>query len=127
MRYLVFAGTVLTLLSGAASAQTASTPVSPALPPRQATPEVIVPPSTVDPGVVVAPRTPAAADPNIIIPGQGGIGLSETDARQVLEESGYTSISDLVRRPDGGWAATALKGNTAFKILIDRMGKISAG
>lgn len=126
MRYLAIAGTVLSLLSGAASAQTPSTPVSPAVPPRQTTPEVIVPPSTIDPGVVVAPKTPAAADPNIILPGQRGIGLSETDARQVLEQNGYTAIANLVRRPDGDWTATARKGSASVSVVVDRMGKISA-
>jgi hypothetical protein len=126
MRYFAIVSTVLTLLSGATAAQTPSTPVSPALPPQQTTPEVIVPPGKVDPGFVVAPKVPAAADPNIVIPGQGGIGLSETDARQLLEQGSYKAISDLVRRPDGAWAGSAQKGGVPVKFVIDRMGKLSS-
>lgn len=127
MRNLTVASTVFALLAGVASAQTPSIPVSPMTPPRQITPEVIVPPSTIDPGVLVAPRTPAAADPNNIIPGRGGIGLSEIDAKKMLEERGYSGITNLVRRPDGGWTAGALKGGATVKIVIDRMGKVTPG
>lgn len=127
MRNLTVATTVFVLLAGIARAQIPSTPAVPAVPPRQITPEVIVPPSTIDPGVLVAPRTPAAADPNSIVPGRGGLGLSEIDARKTLEESGYSGITNLMRRLDGGWTARALKGGAPVKVLIDRMGKVTPG
>lgn len=126
MRHLQIAAALLPLLSSMAMAQTPSTPVSPGIMPNQTTPEVIVPPRAVDPGVVVAPRMPPAADPNTIMPGQTGLGMSEPDARQALGDSGYTALSNLTRRPDGGWSALARKGGAAVKVVIDRTGKIES-
>ena len=126
MRNLKIAATLLPLLSSIAMAQTPSTPVSPGIMPNQTTPEVIVPPRAVDPGVVVAPKMPPAADPNIIVPGQGGLGMSEPDARQALNDAGYTALSNLVRHPDGGWSATARKNGAAVMVVIDRTGKIES-
>ena len=126
MRNLQIAAALLPLLSSIAMAQTPSTPVSPGIMPNQTTPEVIVPPRAVDPGLVVAPKTPPAADPNTIVPGQTGLGMSEPDARQVLGDAGYTALSNLARRPDGGWGATARKDGAAVKVMIDRAGRVSS-
>lgn len=126
MRSLPTSVLMLPLLASVAMAQTPSTPVAPSLPPSQSTPEVIVPPRAVDPGVVVAPKAPAAADANTIVPGQGGLGMSEIDARQALADAGYTNPANLVRRPDGGWNASARKNGAPVTIAIDRTGKISA-
>jgi hypothetical protein len=127
MRKFILASAILPLFAGIAAAQTPSTPVSPGVIPNQTTPEVIVPPRAVDPGVVVLPKSPAAADPNTIIPGQSGLGLSETEARHVLGEAGYRSIANMTRRPDGGWSATASKNGTSGRVVVDRTGKVSGG
>jgi hypothetical protein len=117
---------MLPLLTSIAMAQTPSTPVAPSVSPNQTTPEVIVPPRAVDPGVVVPPKVPPAADPNTIVPGQGGLGMSESDARQTLADAGYTAVSGLVRRPDGGWSASASKNGAPVRGGFDRTGKITS-
>ena len=126
MRNLQIAAALLPLLSSIAMAQTPSTPVSPGIVPNQSTPEVIVPPRAVDPGVVVAPKMAPTSDPNTIVPGQGGLGMSEPDARLALGDAGYTALSNLARRPDGGWSATARKNGAAVTVVIDRTGKIAS-
>jgi hypothetical protein len=127
MREIILAAALLPLFAGIAATQTPSTPVSPGVTPNQTTPEVIEPPRAVDPGVVVTPKVPAAADPNTIIPGQSGLGLSENEARHVLDEAGYSSVANMTRRPDGGWSATASKNGTSGRVVVDRTGKVSGG
>eukprot|EP01037_Dinobryon_pediforme_P009728 gene9728-9794_t len=127
MRHFILVSALLPLFAGNAGAQTPSTPVSPGIAPNQTTPEVIVAPRAVDPGAVVAPKAPAAADPNTIIPGQTGLGLSENEARHVLSEAGYSGVTGMTRRPDGGWNATASKNGTPGKVVVDRSGKVSGG
>jgi hypothetical protein len=125
---LFIMGLALPVLSAQAFAQTSiAPPVSPQVAPTQSTPEVIVPPRTLDSGALVAPPAGPAADPNTIVPGQTGLGLTETDARRALDAAGYSGVSGLTRESDGVWAGTASKGGHQQKVKIDRRGQVSAG
>jgi hypothetical protein len=45
-------------------------------------------------------------------------------AQKRIELDGYTGVQNVTRGPDGRWHATAMRGNTAVQVIVDRRGNV---
>ena len=47
------------------------------------------------------------------------------DAKHAIEFDGYKNVHDMVKDPDGGWHARALRGRTEVAVKVDASGNVS--
>ncbi len=47
-------------------------------------------------------------------------------AKRRIERDGYTDVRGLTKGPDGLWQGTAMRGNTAVQVTVDRAGNVAA-
>lgn len=100
--FKVIPAAVIAIIACAAAAQAQSTQTAPA-----------------DPAVNAAVSAPAA-------PEAGANSFTEGQARSRLEANGYTSVTGLVKDPQGIWRAKAMKDGKAMDVALDFKGVIAA-
>jgi hypothetical protein len=66
--------------------------------------------------------TDSGARANMTAPG----GMSEFQARAMIEASGFTSVSGLALSPDGAWHGRAMRGGSSINVGIDPQGNVIA-
>ena len=67
-----------------------------------------------------------SANPNLAsAPSQPMTGPART-AQKRIEQDGYKSVQNLRQGSDGLWHGTAMRGNTAVQVTVDRSGRVSA-
>jgi hypothetical protein len=69
-----------------------------------------------------APNAPPAMAP---VPGANS--FSESQARQLIREQGFTEVSPLVNDSHGIWRGSAKKGTTKVRVSVDYQGHVNAG
>jgi hypothetical protein len=47
------------------------------------------------------------------------------DAKHAIEFDGYKDVHDMVKDPDGGWHARAMRGRTEIAVRVDASGNVS--
>jgi hypothetical protein len=47
------------------------------------------------------------------------------DAKRAIEFDGYKNVHDMVKDPDGGWHARAMRGHTEIAVRVDASGNVS--
>jgi hypothetical protein len=47
------------------------------------------------------------------------------DAKHAIEFDGYKNVHDMVKDPDGGWHARAMRGRTEVAVKVDASGNVS--
>ena len=76
------------------------------------------------------PETPAIATPdtpNPTAPVAGENSFTEDQARERIEEKGYSNVADLKLGEDGIWRAKADKSGTAVEVALDYQGNVTEG
>ena len=71
--------------------------------------------------------TPAVATPdtsNTAAPVEGANSFTEAQARERIEEAGYTGLSDLMLDDKGVWQAKAMKDGKSKAVALDYQGNI---
>ncbi|ATU95005.1 hypothetical protein [Phyllobacterium zundukense] len=74
------------------------------------------------------PETPAIATPdtkNPTAPVPGENSFTESQAKQRIEDKGYTEVTALTKGEDGIWTASAMKESKAFEVKLDYQGNIT--
>lgn len=56
----------------------------------------------------------------------GANSFAESQARQLLQDSGYADVSPLVNDKDGIWHGTATKDQKQVEVSVDYQGRIAA-
>jgi hypothetical protein len=73
-------------------------------------------------------QTPAVATPdttNPAAPVPGANSFTEGQAKERLEEKGYSDVTGLTKGEDGIWTASAMKSGKAFEVKLDFQGNIT--
>lgn len=73
--------------------------------------------------------TPAVATPdakNPTAPVEGANSFTEAQAKERIEEAGYTGVKDLKKDDKGVWMASAMKDGKAVAIALDYQGNVVA-
>ncbi|MFB7146835.1 PepSY domain-containing protein [Agrobacterium deltaense] len=73
--------------------------------------------------------TPAVATPganNPTAPVEGANSFTEAQAKQRMEEAGYTQVKDLTKDDKGVWMASGMKGGNTVAIALDYQGNVVA-
>lgn len=73
-------------------------------------------------------QTPAVATPdtqNPAAPVAGENSFTEGQAKQRIEDKGYTDITALTKGEDGIWAGTAMKSGKPYEVKLDYQGNIT--
>ncbi|WP_338810845.1 PepSY domain-containing protein [Agrobacterium leguminum] len=73
--------------------------------------------------------TPAVATPganNPTAPVEGANSFTEAQAKQRMEEAGYTQVKDLTKDDKGVWMALGMKGGKTVAIALDYQGNVVA-
>ncbi|AYM09211.1 PepSY domain-containing protein (plasmid) [Agrobacterium radiobacter] len=73
--------------------------------------------------------TPAVATPdakNPTAPVEGANSFTEAQARQRMEEAGYTQVKNLTKDDKGVWMASGMKGGKTVAIALDYQGNVVA-
>ena len=74
------------------------------------------------------PETPAIATPdskNPSAPVPGETSVTEAQAKERIQDKGYTDVSALTKGEDGIWSASAMKDGKAFEVKLDYQGNIT--
>ncbi len=74
-------------------------------------------------------ETPAVSTQDANNPGapvEGANSFTEDQARQRMEDAGYTGVKDLKLDDKGFWNATAMKGQTQVNVVLDYQGNVVA-
>lgn len=74
-----------------------------------------------------APGNPAVKDThpeNAGPPAAGANSFTEGQARQHIENSGYTSVTALTKDQNGVWHGTAMKGGKTMNVSLDFKGNV---
>lgn len=72
--------------------------------------------------------TPAVATPdsqNPTAPVEGANSFTEAQARERIEEAGYTEVSGLKLDDKGVWQATAMKDGKSVSVALDYQGNVT--
>ena len=75
------------------------------------------------------PKTPAVATPNAVNPAApvaGANSFTEAQAKQRIENSGFTDVSPLLQADDGIWRGTAMRAGQKVKVSLDFQGNVVA-
>lgn len=104
MRTIIIAAAVLGASALAAYGQTAKPPT-----PNGNTPAVATPDST-----------------NPTAPVQGANSFTESQAKERIEQAGYTDVTGLKLDDKGIWQATAMKDGTSVAVGLDYQGNVVA-
>lgn len=73
-------------------------------------------------------ETPAISTPdtqNPAAPVAGENSFTEAQAKERIQEKGYTDVSALTKGEDGVWTGTAMKAGKAFEVKLDFQGNIT--
>lgn len=76
-----------------------------------------------------AGNTPAVSTQDANNPGapvEGENSFTEDQARQRMEDAGYTGIKDLKLDDKGFWNASGMKGQSAVQLVLDYQGNVVA-
>jgi hypothetical protein len=68
-------------------------------------------------GISLAPPSQKAED--------AASGLDEAQVRKLVEQQGYTALTNLRREIDGTWQGDATKDGQAIGIAVDRLGQVT--
>ncbi|RVE89892.1 PepSY domain-containing protein [Sinorhizobium meliloti] len=74
-------------------------------------------------------ETPAVATPdtqNPTAPVEGANSFTEAQAKERIEEAGYTDVSGLKLDDKGVWQATAMKEGKSVSVALDYQGNVTA-
>ncbi|NTF98248.1 PepSY domain-containing protein [Rhizobium rhizogenes] len=74
-------------------------------------------------------NTPAVATPdtkNPTAPVEGANSFTEDQAKERIEEAGYTGVKDLKKDDKGIWNAAGMKDGKSFSIALDYQGNVVA-
>ncbi|AIM02476.1 PepSY domain-containing protein [Sinorhizobium meliloti] len=74
-------------------------------------------------------ETPAVATPdsqNPTAPVEGANSFTEAQAKERIEEAGYTDVSGLKLDDKGVWQATAVKEGKSVSVALDYQGNVTA-
>ncbi|MBP2236978.1 ABC-type transport system substrate-binding protein [Sinorhizobium kostiense] len=74
-------------------------------------------------------NTPAVATPdsqNPTAPVEGANSFTEAQAKERIEEAGYTDVNGLKLDDKGVWQATAMKGGKSVSVALDYQGNVTA-
>ncbi|RVP10869.1 PepSY domain-containing protein [Sinorhizobium meliloti] len=74
-------------------------------------------------------ETPAVATPdaqNPTAPVEGANSFTEAQAKERIEEAGYTEVSGLKLDDKGVWQATAMKEGKSVSVALDYQGNVTA-
>lgn len=77
-----------------------------------------------DRAVAQAPK--GLKSPAGTIPSPGANSFSESQARQLVRDRGYTDVSPLVNDRQGIWRGTARNGTNRVQISVDYKGNVNA-
>lgn len=69
-----------------------------------------------------AVATPDTNNPSAPVPGENS--FTEEQARERMQEAGYTDVKDLKLDDKGFWNATAMKGQTSVNLVMDYQGNV---
>jgi hypothetical protein len=75
-------------------------------------------------GSTPAINTPGTQNPGAPVPGENS--LTEDQARERMEEAGYTDITGLKLDDQGIWRATAMKDGKSVTVTLDYQGNVTA-
>ena len=76
-------------------------------------------------GTALAQTSRQAADPLAVKPIPSQAQAVDADViRTKIEQAGYTDVSDVSRDSTGVWRAHAKKGREAFRLIVDKGGRI---
>jgi opacity protein-like surface antigen len=103
MRKVLLAATCLSLLAGAAVAQTAPANPSPTTP---------------------AVNTPGSTSQQAPVPGANS--FTEGQAKSRIEAQGYSDVSDLKKDDQGVWRGKAKKDGRVVNVSLDFQGNVTA-
>lgn len=73
--------------------------------------------------------TPAVATPNTnnpTAPVEGANSFTEAQARERMEDAGYTQVKDLTKDDKGVWMASGMKEGKTVAIALDYQGNVVA-
>ncbi|PSH61932.1 hypothetical protein [Phyllobacterium sophorae] len=73
-------------------------------------------------------QTPAVSTPdskNPAAPVPGANSFTEGQAKERIEEKGYSEVADLTKGEDGIWTASAMKDGKPLKVQLDFQGNIT--
>ncbi|MCA1408442.1 PepSY domain-containing protein [Ensifer sp. IC3342] len=73
--------------------------------------------------------TPAVTTPesnNPTAPVEGANSFTEDQAKERIEEAGYTDVKDLKLDDKGVWRATAMKSGKSVSVALDYQGNVTA-
>ncbi|MDR6590114.1 PepSY domain-containing protein [Agrobacterium tumefaciens] len=73
--------------------------------------------------------TPAVATPganNPTAPVEGANSFTEAQAKQRMEDAGYTQVKNLTKDDKGVWMASGMKGGKTVAITLDYQGNVVA-
>lgn len=73
--------------------------------------------------------TPAVATPganNPTAPVEGANSFTEAQAKQRMEDAGYTQVKNLTKDDKGVWMASGMKGGKTVAIVLDYQGNVVA-
>lgn len=105
MRVLTTAALALSLVAGAAAAQTAAQTTG------------------------AAHGNAALKNPAVktgLTPTRGANSFTEGQARKRIGKAGYTKVSHLTKTADGLWSGTAMKGGQRVNVALDFKGAVTA-
>ena len=75
-------------------------------------------------GDMPAVATPSANTPTA--PVEGANSFTEAQAKQRMEEAGYTQVKNLTKDDKGVWMASGMKGGKTVAIALDYQGNVVA-
>lgn len=67
----------------------------------------------------------SVAERQAAAPAAGATSFTEAQARQRLEEKGYTSATALTQDPSGAWRAQATKDGQPVTVVVDYQGNVT--
>lgn len=102
MKNIVFAAAFVCASAVSAYAQTATVPATDGDTPAVATPDT----------------------PNAAAPVEGANSFTEEQARERIQEAGYSDVTDLVLDDQGIWQATAMKDGQSVAVALDYQGNV---
>jgi ABC-type transport system substrate-binding protein len=75
-------------------------------------------------GSTPAINTPGTQNPGAPVPGENS--FTEDQARERMEEAGYTDVTGLKLDDQGIWRATAMKDGKSVTVTLDYQGNVTA-
>jgi hypothetical protein len=81
---------------------------------------------TVDMGTIASnPADPAQAQTQTAALTTDQPSGGDGNAKRAIETDGYKNVRDVVKDPDGGWHARAMRGGTEIALKVDASGNVS--